>query len=92
MHLVEGPEDLKLLDSMTVAEAMASTASITELMLLVLCKTPAVKVVAATNPMLRSLIQSLTEEHSEGDKRARNREASLRGQLAIAKAEGDWDR
>ena len=47
MHLVEGPEDLKLLDSMTAAEAMASTASTTELKLLVLCKTPAVKVVAA---------------------------------------------
>ena len=47
MHLVEGPEDLKLLDSMTVAEALAATASTTELKLLVLCKMPAVKVVAA---------------------------------------------
>ena len=64
MYLDESPEDLKLLDSMTVADAMGFTASTTELKLLVLCKTPVVKVVAAEQLGIKP--SEITDDHLNG--------------------------
>ena len=57
-------EDLELLDSMTVADAMGFTASATELKLLVLCKTPMVKVVAAEQLGIKP--SEITDDHLKG--------------------------
>ena len=64
IYLAEGPEDLELLDSMTVAEAMGFAASTTELKLLVLCKTPVVKVVAAEQLGIKP--SEITDDHLNG--------------------------